>query len=88
MLSAKRSSGDGEPQRGNSLTRWVVAHPIHFAIVTAALMAAWGLVSIGDLRAVIPMSLGIALVNWFIWRPSGPGARWALTSKEGSSGTD
>lgn len=81
-MSSNRLPGDREPQRGNSVTRWALAHPISFALVTAALMAAWGLVSIGDLRAVIPMSFGFALLNWFLWRQGGPGARWALGSKE------
>lgn len=64
-------------KRGNSLTGWVTAHPRLWALLGGALVASWGMVSIGDLRAVIPMSLGSALLNFALWRPGGRGAKWA-----------
>jgi hypothetical protein len=63
--------------RRRPLTRFAVAHPYLWAIATGSFMAIWGLASIGDLRAVIPASVGVAVVNWVLWRPGGRGHKWA-----------
>lgn len=62
---------DGDPQR------WIRRHPVQGGLVTALLALVMGLVIVQVPLIVAPISVVFGLVNWFIWRPGGPAARWA-----------
>ena len=59
------------PKTQNALTRFALAHPIYYAISSGAVMVTWVMVLVGDLRAVIPVGIGIAVLQWGLWNRRG-----------------
>jgi hypothetical protein len=63
--------------RPNATTAFAVSHPYLWAWVSALLVAFVGWALFQDLRPVIPASIVVGLAQAMLWRPGGPGRRWA-----------
>jgi hypothetical protein len=56
-------------------TQWAVDNPRTFALIACAGVAVFGIVVVGDFRAVVPVTIATPVLCWFIWRPKSPIAR-------------
>lgn len=70
-----RDDAASEPHALASDTRWALEHPVTFSVIVFVGVAVFGLVVIGDLRAVIPVSLAAPIICWILWRTGGIMAR-------------
>ena len=69
---------EGEPHHIHAVfTRWAVAHPVWWGLVTAAeaFVVAWILFGGANWAAWLAASVAFGLVNLALWRPGGPGHR-------------
>ncbi len=71
----------------NDMTRVALRHPLLWAVGSALVIALVGLVIFGDWRAGAVGGPAMMLVNWYLWRPSGPGRAWAVDAARRSPDT-
>jgi hypothetical protein len=79
----------------NGITAIAVKHPVLYSAFTALLV--FGIAQINADRGEFVLGsaligLAVGVLNWILWRPTGPGSRWATgpssptpASTEGSS---
>jgi hypothetical protein len=64
--------------RPNNVTRFALSHPVLWVIGSSVAIALAGIGVFEDWR---PGALGggsALLVNWYLWRPGGPGRDWGV----------
>jgi hypothetical protein len=71
----------------NGITATAVRHPVAYSAFTALLVLGIAQINMrGDfLVGSVLLGLAMGLLDWFLWRPNGPGTRWASrASAEGA----
>jgi hypothetical protein len=63
--------------KANSATRFALRHPALWAIGTALVVGLVGLALFGDWRAGAVGAFLMLGAQALLWRPNGPGRRWA-----------
>lgn len=61
----------------NRVTYFAFEHPTYWSAVSGTAAGVLGLRAFGSLWVALPAGAAVGLVNWMLWRPGGPGSRWA-----------
>jgi hypothetical protein len=74
-MTAREEAEASDPKPMPAIRRWALDHPTQYTFASLAAMLVFGFAVIGDWRAVLPASFGLAAIIYFLWRPNGPAAR-------------
>ena len=61
---------------GRSLL-WARRHPLWWGVGSGLVVAALCYVVVRDVRFSVVLGAFVGLFDWLVWRPNGPGSRWA-----------
>lgn len=69
------------PMKGNSVTWFALAHPVIWTIASSTVVALVGWLLFDDWRPAALGALAMLVVDSVLWRPNGPGRRWARSER-------